>query len=186
MMKPVTKRANLKFRAIAGYRLALLCIFVSWLTGTTSAGELLPHTNQEAPRPSFALKGVDGTAQQLEAYRGKVLLVNFWASWCSPCVTELPSMQRLADQFSEQDFEVLLVNVGESPFRVAKFLQLIDIRLTTLLDPEGDVFKAWGAHVYPTSYILDATGRIRYVARGPLEWDDEAVVSTLREMLPEN
>jgi thiol-disulfide isomerase/thioredoxin len=174
--------------AIVKYICVLLLLFVSpfWLETATNAGEMSRYNAKESdsPTPTFTLKAIDGTSHRLEEYRDKVLLVNFWASWCSPCVTELPSMQRLADRLSTPYFEVLLVNVGESSFRVAKFLRLIDIRLTALLDEEREVFKAWGATVYPTSYVLDGTGRIRYIVRGPLEWDDETVVTTLREMLP--
>ncbi|MGD8932568.1 MAG: TlpA disulfide reductase family protein, partial [Chromatiales bacterium] len=99
--------------------------------------------DKDSAAPDFTLQDLDGTTHRLDAYRGKVLLINFWASWCPPCVTELPSMQRLANQLSNEAFQVLLVNVGESSFRVAKFMKLLDIRLTALLDTEGGTFKAW-------------------------------------------
>jgi thiol-disulfide isomerase/thioredoxin len=170
---------------LARYVCALLLGCTLWLAAAVNAGELLPYTDQGSPDPDFTLKGLDGTTHRLEDHRGSVLLVNFWASWCSPCVTELPSMQRLAERLSAEPFELILVNVGESSFRVAKFMQLLGIRLPVLLDREGETFKAWGANVYPTSFILDHTGKIRYLARGPLAWDDEAIVEILREMLPD-
>jgi thiol-disulfide isomerase/thioredoxin len=171
--------------AITRYVCALCFICSLCLPGGTSAGEISPYVDKDSAAPDFTLQDLDGTTHRLDAYRGKVLLINFWASWCPPCVTELPSMQRLANQLSNEAFQVLLVNVGESSFRVAKFMKLLDIRLTALLDTEGGTFKAWGADVYPTSYILDGTGKIRYIARGPLEWDDGLVVETLRGMMPD-
>jgi hypothetical protein len=93
-------------------------------------------------------------------------------------------MQRLADSMAGEPFEILAVNVGESPFRVAKFMKLVGVRFTALLDEQGEVFQAWGGSVYPTSFLLDDAGRTRFVAYGPLQWDGEDAVTTIRGLLP--
>jgi thiol-disulfide isomerase/thioredoxin len=166
------------------------CAGVLWLACSlllarvTSAGELVPYTGQGLDAPAFALKGLDGKPRRLADDRGKVVLVNFWASWCPPCLAELPSMQRLADRLRPEAFAVFAINVGESPFRVTKFMKLIGTRLNVLLDEEGETFQAWGGSVYPTSFVLDSEGQVRYVAYGPLEWDQDEVVQTLSGLLP--
>ena len=180
------KDSTARFAAFALSRCAgvLLLGCALLLADPTNAGQLSPYTEQDSPAPAFTLKALDGKPHRLEDYRGKVVLVNFWATWCPPCLAELPGMQRLADRMAAEAFEILTINVGESPFRVAKFLKLVGVRLTALLDDKGEIFQAWGATIYPTSFVLDSEGRIRYVAYGPLEWDGEDVVATLLELLP--
>lgn len=170
--------------ALSRYASALLLGCTLLLTDATHAGQLSPYTAPDSLAPAFTLKALDGEPHRLEDYRGKVMLVNFWASWCPPCLAELPGMQRLSDRMAAEAFEILIINVGESPFRVSKFMKLVGVRLTALLDAKGETFQAWGGTIYPTSFVLDSEGRIRYVAYGPLEWDDEDVVATLMDLLP--
>lgn len=153
------------------------------LAATARGSELSPYTDGELTEPAFTLEGLDGKPHRLADYQGKVVLVNFWATWCPPCLAELPGIQRLADRLAGESFAVLLVNVGESPFRVSKFLKLTGVRLESLLDKEGTVFKAWGGNVYPTSFVVDPEGRVRYIAYGPLEWDSDQIVATLTRLL---
>lgn len=148
------------------------------------AGSLLAYEEAGVSSKTFALEGLGGRLHRLEEFRGKVILVNFWASWCPPCLAEMPSLQRLADRMSGEAFEVVAINVGESPFRVARSIRSMGLRFPVLLDETAEVFRAWGAEVYPTSFAVDANGRIRYIVQGPLEWDSEEVVATLRRMLP--
>jgi len=154
------------------------------LAGIVMAGELSPYTSGDLAEPAFTLSALDGKTHRLSDYRGKVVLLNFWASWCPPCLAELPGIQRLADRLAGEAFAVLLVNVGESPFRVSKFLKLTGVRLGSLLDDKGETFTAWGGNVYPTSFVLDAKGAVRYAAYGPLEWDSDEVIQTLSGLLP--
>jgi len=172
----------MNYRKLIATALLLGCALLP--AGATSAGELSPYEEPDSAAPPFTLKATDGKLHRLEDYRGKVVLVNFWASWCPPCLAEMPSMQRLADRLGAEAFEVLAINVGESPFRVSKFMKLIGVRLTALLDDKGEIFKAWGGTIYPTSFILDREGRVRYVAYGPLEWDSEDVVASILALLP--
>ena len=163
---------------------ALLLGCALLLADAANAGKLSPYEEADSPAQGFILKALDGKRHALEDYRGQVVLINFWTTWCPPCLAELPSMQRLADRMAAESFDILAINVGESPFRVSKFMKLIGVRLTALSDEKGQVFKAWGGTIYPTSFVLDAEGRVRYVAYGPLEWDSEDVVTTLLGLLP--
>jgi thiol-disulfide isomerase/thioredoxin len=169
---------------IPGRAVVLLLAAALLLAQATSAGELTATPETDRPAPVFTLKALDGKHHRLDDYRGKVVLLNFWASWCPPCLAELPSIQRLADRMANEAFDILLINVGESPFKVAKFLRLSSVRLTSLLDPGGNTFRAWGGNIYPTSFILDSDGRVRYSALGPIEWDGDEVDALIHDLLP--
>ena len=170
--------------AVSRYAGALWIGCALLLTDAVNAGQLSLYEKPDSPAPAFTLEALDGKPHRLSDYRGKVVLVNFWASWCPPCLAEMPSMQRLADRMAAESFEILAVNVGESPFKVAKFMKLIGVRFTALLDKKGDTFRAWGGSIYPTTFVLDTEGRIRYAAYGPMQWDSEEVVETIRGLLP--
>ena len=120
-----------------------------------------------------------GRERRLEEFRGKVVLVNFWASWCTPCIEEMPSIQRLAELMRDRPFAVIGVNVAEQERRAKAMVQRLGIGFPVLLDRESDVFHRWGGTVLPTTYVLDGDGVVRFVGRGPLEWDAPDVVKTL-------
>jgi thiol-disulfide isomerase/thioredoxin len=126
------------------------------------------------------LPEVGGRERTLEEFRGKVLLVNFWASWCTPCLEEMPRLLRLADDaLRGKPFAILGVNVEESRFRAMSTAQRLKLDFPILLDNEGAVFTRWGATVLPTTYVLDAAGVVRYIAQGPIEWDSTDVMAML-------
>jgi len=155
----------------------LVVVFLSLFAPVTGAGELSAAV---AAQPlQLALPDLDGREHRLDELRGKVVLVNFWASWCLPCIEEMPSIQRLAQALRPDSFAVLGVNVSEGEHRVKGMVQRLGLGFPVLLDREGDVFRDWGATVLPTTYVLDGDGLVRYVGRGPLEWDALDVVQTL-------
>ena len=131
----------------------------------------------------FELRDLDNQLHQLSDYQGKVVLVNFWASWCVPCVMEMPGMQRLADTLKDQPFKILAVNVADTENRIHEFIKRMDLRLTVLLDHDGKTFKAWQGKVLPASYLLDRSGRIRYRVIGPLEWDSDEAGKIIEQLL---
>jgi thiol-disulfide isomerase/thioredoxin len=176
-------RCTLAGPALGRQLSGLLLLGACLLCSIVHAGQLSRHEGDNEIAPGLSLKALDGTPHELQDYRGKVLLVNFWATWCPPCIAEMPSIQRLSDRLTGEAFEVLAVNVGESPFQVAKFSKLVNLRLTMLLDSDGEAFKAWGGSIYPTSFLLDGDGRIRYAAYGPLEWDGDDVIETVQELI---
>ena len=97
----------------------------------------------------------------------------------------MPSMQRLSQALQGRPFAILAINLEESKSTVWKFRKLLDIAFATLLDSTGEVTRAWGVEVFPTSYVIDAEGRPRYVAEGALEWDDVAVVNAIEVLMPD-
>ena len=114
-----------------------------------------------AEAPAIDLYTADGDRLTLSSLRGKVVLVNFWATWCEPCVTEMPSLQKLRDQWLPR-FEVLGVNYREGPARIKEFVEKTGITFPLVRDTDGAVAKAWGARIFPASYVVDRAGRIKY------------------------
>ena len=157
---------------------------VLWLlaSAVSAEGTLQPFEGDD-PAPDFSLSDIKGTTTTLADYRGKVVVVNFWASWCPPCIKEMPGMQRLQEKMTNQPFVFLPVNVGEQKYRVWKFVKLINFTLPVLLDTDSRTFNGWNASVLPTSFLLDAEGHIRYWVQGDLEWDSEDVVSLIEKLI---
>ena len=150
---------------------------------TIAAGqELSPWTG--GATPPLALAGLDGKAHRLEAYRGKVVLVNFWATWCEPCREEMPSIGRLRASLAGRPFEVLAVNLAEPATRIRAFKEKVPMDFPVLLDRDSAAARAWGARILPASYLVGADGRIRYVFRGELDWSQDQVRRLVAGLLP--
>ena len=161
--------------------IAIICLALTQVAGS---GELSPYTAPPG-MTAFDLPDLKGQQHTLEDYRGQVVLVNFWASWCPPCIQEMPVLERLQQQLNEQPFKILAVNVGEQKYRVWKFVKLINFGLPVLLDTRKDTFNAWGVSVLPTSFLLDKQGNIRYRVQGDTEWESEAVVALIEALINE-
>jgi len=136
------------------------------------------------PTPALALKDLDGRPHQLSDYRGSVVLVNFWATWCAPCRDEMPSIQALKEKLAGKPFVVLAVNLDEPEPRIRKFLSQMKVDFTILRDSEKRAAKAWNARILPASYIVGRNGRVRYTLVGEIDWANEHVVARISELLP--
>ena len=156
-----------------------------WLTAlapVSVAAELKPWTG--GPAPALELKDLEGRAHRLTGYRGSVVLVNFWATWCEPCRDEMPSIQALKERLAGQRFVVLAVNLDEPESRIRKFLSQVRLDFPVLLDPEKKAAKAWNARILPASYVVGPDGRIRYSVVGEIDWSRGPVVKRVTELLP--
>jgi len=134
-------------------------------------------------RLHLELPDLNGQMVNLEQYRGRVVLVNFWASWCKPCVREIPSLSRLGEHFADKAFDIVTVNIGESAERVALFLDADNQHLQVLLDQEGNAVRNWRVYAFPSNFLLDQSGEIQYAYRGALEWDSPEVVKIIESLL---
>ena len=134
------------------------------------------------PPPALQLKDLDGASHRLEDYRGQVVLLNFWATWCGPCRAEMPSIERLRGSMAGKPFAVLAVNVGESERQAREFAQKLPVRFTILLDRDTSVARAWGARILPATYLIGPDGRIRYRYFGELDWSSAAVRSRIEAL----
>jgi len=145
------------------------------------AAELKPWTG--GATPPLVLPDLHGRTHRLADYRGKVVLVNFWATWCAPCLEEMPSIERLRQSLAGKPFEVLAVNIGEPPGRIERFLEKMPLGFPMLLDRDTGAAKAWKARVVPATFLVGPDGRIRYVRYGELDWSSEPVRKTVAELL---
>ncbi len=133
--------------------------------------------------PPLALKTPSGETVDLAKLRGKVVLVNFWATWCAPCVEEMPALARLRERLAPRGFEVLAVNQGEMPQRVSAFVSRTGLDLPILLDRDKEAGKAWRVRALPTTFIVDSAGRIRFHGEGEID-TGEALEALLLPLLP--
>jgi thiol-disulfide isomerase/thioredoxin len=153
------------------------------IAGSVQAGDLKPYSGE--PLPGFILSDMGGKAHSLSHYRGKVVMLNFWATYCGPCIKEIPSMQRLKEKLAGKPFEILAINMAEEQADVAAFLQRhkIQVNFPILLDQEGTVIEQWMISAVPTTFIIDPEGRIKYALYGGLEWDNDEVINTINGLL---
>ena len=159
--------------------LGLLFALSATLTG---AQDLRPWRGGAAP--PLALPDLEGRQHRLEDYRGKVVLINFWATWCEPCRDEMPSMNRLHASLAGRPFVVLAVNLAESEARIRRFMEQVALDFPVLLDRDTAAAKAWRARILPASFVVGPDGRIRYAALGEIDWTKEGVRSAILAMLP--
>ena len=147
------------------------------------------------PAPEISTFDLEGTPRTLGDYRGQVVLLNIWATWCSPCKEEMPSMQRLFDQVADEDFQVLAVSIDRPPGdhdptnpvggKLEAFADSLDLSFTILHDPAAEIRVSYQTAGVPESFLIDRMGVIRERISGPREWDSPANVQRIRELLDE-
>jgi thiol-disulfide isomerase/thioredoxin len=122
--------------------------------------------------PELALEDLKGREHRLSDYRGKVVLVNFWATWCEPCRDEMPSLQRLRERMEGKPFDVVTVNYGEGAERIRAFMERERLALAVLPDRDKQAAEAWGARGLPMTFLVDARGAVRYSTFGERDWSE--------------
>lgn len=157
----------------------LLCLL---RPGATAAAPLEVFENFFDVMPGIDLEDLGHSKRSLQEFQGQVVLINFWASWCGPCVIEMPSLERLQQAMSGKPFAILGVNVGESHGKVWNFAAKFKLTFPMLLDSEGQTAADWQVVVYPTTFLVDTTGDIRYVAYGPRGWDSPDMIQAIEQL----
>lgn len=136
-----------------------------------------------APAPNFTLPGLDGKMVSLTDYRGKVVLLNIWATWCPPCVEEMPSMQKLYQAMRGEAFELLAVSLDESGAgAVVPFMKNHKLSFPALIDSEATLQKLYGTTGVPESFIIDKKGMIIEKIIGPRDWSATAAVRYFQDL----
>ncbi len=137
------------------------------------------------PAPALKLSDMRGAAHDLSQLKGRVVLINFWATWCPPCRREMPSMERLTQQLKGEAFSVLAVNVGESVNDIELFTSQLDADLSfpILLDRSSQSMQSWKISGLPTTYLVDKKGRVVAGAIGGREFDHPDMVRAIRAVL---
>lgn len=146
-----------------------------------TTGSLRKYTGQFRPQ-DFVVNDLNGTSHSLSKHKGKVVIVNFWATWCPPCVHEIPSMSRLYQELSDKPFTILAINLGEEPEEIHKFVEKHPVNFPVLLDPDQVLPKQWKVFAFPTSYIVDKNGIVRYSVAGGIDWTSNEVKTTINSL----
>ncbi|MGE5336393.1 MAG: TlpA family protein disulfide reductase [Gemmatimonadota bacterium] len=162
---------------------AMGCTVFGIPRGSLAQAKLQPWSGPAAARP-ITLRALGGKPFALTELRGKVVLINFWATWCEPCIEELPSMQRLRDRLGTSNFEVVAVNYQEGEPRIRTFLQRVPLEFPIVRDTDGGVARAWNVRIFPTTFVVDAAQNIRYQLSGSLDWTSPEVERRVRALLP--
>ena len=164
-------------------RLLLTCLAGLLFSGGAHAAGF--EARPAAPAPELEAPDLAGTPRTLADYRGKVVLLNFWASWCPPCVREMPSLERLRVKMAGRPLAIVALDSAEQREDVDAFLARMKLGFPILLDPDGVNTRRWKVFALPTSFLLDAEGRVRYVLTGPTEWDEGEALAVIESLLAE-
>ena len=137
------------------------------------------------PAEDFTLGTIDGSQSSLSSYKGKVVFLSFWATWCGPCKQELPSIEAMYKKLAGRGFEVVAVDIGEDKDKVSQFVKANNLTFPVLVDGNAAVGVAWGASSIPTNYLIDRSGRIlaRVVGFDGTEWTSASRLDLLDRIL---
>jgi len=125
----------------------------------------------------FSLKDLDGKIVRISDYRGKIVFLNFWTTWCPACRIEMPAMKKLHQKLKDKDFVMIAVSLQESAQVVRDFFQKYKLTFTALLDSTGEVGRWFGIRAIPTTYILDRDGKVLGAAMGARQWDNKDAIA---------
>ena len=143
------------------------------------AAELLVEVDRTLPE--FDLASMDDGQWQADSLEGKVWVINFWATWCPPCVEEIPSMNEAWQALEDQGVGMLAINAGEGRDAVETFLKKISIDFPILLG-DGNSLANWSIRALPTTVVVNAKGEVVYEALGPREWHEEELLAKVLEL----
>jgi len=129
------------------------------------------------------LQDINGNLVSLSDFRGRIVFLNFWTTWCPTCRVEMPSMEKLHQKFKDQDFAMVTVNIQESAAQVEKFYKNFKLTFTALLDTTGEVAIGFRIRSIPTTFIVDKSGRIIGTIMGPREWDAKKAVALFEHLI---
>lgn len=152
---------------------------------TTELGHRLTPIYGNPPAPSLDLRSMEDKHYRLSDYRGSVVLINFWATWCPPCMQELPTLQKLKQKLAGERFEIFAVNLGEDENAIRAFQDKFQISMEfpILLARDESIVEQWKIQGLPMSYIIDPAGRWTYEALGPRDFAHLLVVERIRSLL---
>lgn len=166
---------------------AIFTAFILLFLATTARA--IPPAPWEAdeligkPAPDFTLRDLEGEKFTLRSLRGKVVLVNFWATWCPPCRIEMPSMNSLYEKLKDKGLMILGVSSDQSEDRIRKFLEKTEIKFPILLDPDNAIAPMYKVIALPTSYIIDRDGVLVKKIFGGQDWTSDETLEMFKSYI---
>lgn len=162
--------------------LLMLCTLLFQPVQAAGSSQLLQALPERPTAGDFHLTDLDGTEHRLSSYRGRVVIVNFWATWCPPCREEMPSMQRAWELLEPEGIIMLAINIGEDEDTIFQFTANFPVEFPLLLDQDSATIQSWPVRGLPTTYVVDPQGRLVYRAIGGRAWDDPALLDRVRAL----
>jgi peroxiredoxin len=162
--------------------LSILLFSLAALSQATALAANLKPVTDEVAAPSLTLKDLQGEIHDLKDYKGQVVLVQFWATYCGPCRKEMPSMNKMMTKMGDTPFKILAVDMGESEAEVKPFVSEVKPEFTILMDEEGKSIEDWRVFAAPSNFIIGPDGNIKYTLFGGVEWDSEELIEKLKAL----
>lgn len=180
LQRPATER-----RTVIAYLLLLVSSLAVAQTPVPELSHELSRLPTPVAAPAFTLQDMDGRTHALKDYLGKVVMINFWATWCPPCRREMPSMESVYQELRDGPFVVLAINEWETPDHVFPWIGQLDLfpEFPILFDRDGAVSEAYGVKGLPTTLLVDRQGNIVYRAVGGRDFDHPEVRGLIRALM---
>lgn len=166
---------------LIGLVLFIVLFVIGYVAKDRQTGRKIIESGDRAPE--FRLQTLDNRSASLSDFQGKVVMVHFWATWCPPCVEELPTIDKLYRTIADKNFQILAVSVDDGAPEVAAFLKQNKLDLPVLLDPGRKTAGLYGTYKFPETYIVDRQGVVRLKVIGPRDWSRPENIQLVRDML---
>lgn len=174
-------------RSLSVTRKVLTVAAIAALLLAGSGAPLHPAFAEEEPvveAPPFSLPSLSGKTVSLSDYRGKWVFVNFWATWCGPCVIEMPALNNMFHEFKGEKFDMVAISIDDVDIKaVEKFVNDLKVDFTVLYDDKKDVQKAYGIRSVPMTFMINPNGAVVAKANGMREWDHPEMIKFLRDLM---
>ena len=159
--------------------LVITGLSLSGLSTIANAANLKP-VDGDLDAPGLVLKDLQGKTHDLKDYKGQVVLVQFWATYCGPCRQEMPSMNKMMTKMGDTPFTILAVDMGETEAEVKQFVSEVKPEFTILMDEDGTSIGDWCVFAAPSNFIVGPDGKIKYTLFGGVEWDSDELIEKIK------
>ena len=150
--------------------------------GSGMDSRLKPFKGDFRPHP-IDLKEISGRTYKINDFKNRITVINFWATWCTPCIKEIPSLNKLRQNMQNKSFELISVNYAENAETIKEFMKMVDVEFPVLLDEKGLESAKWKVIAFPSTFVIGRDGLIHYGINAGMEWDTPEVLEIIEQML---